>query len=123
MHTVWVRLHNVYAKRIDRLGKRRPWKFPTIAPRRRNRNKIIFEEARKIVIAILQRIFYDEWLPKIVAVPAYKGYKPNVRAQIKQGFTTSAFRFGHTLVCNNFERVKSNYKRSPRWPIICKRCF
>ena len=47
MHTVWVRLHNVYAKRIDRLGKRRPRQFPIIAPRRRNRNKIIYEEARK----------------------------------------------------------------------------
>ena len=123
MHTVWVRLHNVYAKRIDRLGKRRPRQFPTIAPRRRNRNKIIFEEARKIVIAILQRIFYDEWLPKIVAVPAYKGYNPRVRAEIRQGFATSAFRFGHTLVRNNFERVNSNYMRSRDGPLSVRDAF
>ena len=123
MHTVWVRLHNVYAKIIDTLGKVKPKKFPTIASKKRNRNKIIFEEARKIVIAILQRIFYDEWLPKIVAVPAYKGYKPRVRAEIKQGFATAAFRFGHTLVRNNFERVNSDYTRSRDGPLSVRASF
>ena len=123
MHTVWVRLHNVYAKVIDQLGKRKPKDFPTIARGRRNRNTIIFEEARKIVIAILQRIFYDEWLPKIVAVPAYKGYKPRVRAEIKQGFATAAFRFGHTLVRNNFERVNSDYTRSRDGPLSVRASF
>ena len=123
MHTVWVRLHNVYAKVIDQLGRRKPKDFPTIARGRRNRNTIIFEEARKIVIAILQHIFYDEWLPKIVSVPAYKGYNPGVRAEVRQAFATAAFRFGHTLVRNNFERVNSDYTRSRDGPLSVRASF
>ena len=123
MHTVWVRLHNVYAKVIDQLGIRKPKDFPTIARGRRNRSTIIFEEARKIVIAILQRIFYDEWLPKIVSVPAYKGYRSNVRAEVRQGFATAAFRFGHTLVRNFFERVNPDYTRSRDGPLSVRASF
>ena len=123
MHTVWVRLHNEYAKRIDRLGKRRPKVFRTIAPGSQNRNKIIFEEARKIVIAILQRIFYDEWLPKVAVVPKYSGYNPTVRAEVRQGFATAAFRFGHTLVRNRFERVNPNFTPSRDGPLSVRASF
>ena len=123
MHTVWVRLHNVYAKVIDSLGKLKPGVFKTIAPGKEDRNTIIFEEARKIVIAILQRIFYDEWLPKVAAVPTYKGYNPFVRAEVRQGFATAAFRFGHTLVRNQFERVNSDFAPSEDGPLSVQASF
>ena len=123
MHTVWVRLHNVYAKVIDSLGKLKPGVFKTIAPGKKDRNTIIFEEARKIVIAILQRIFYDEWLPKVAAVPTYKGYNPSVRAEVRQGFATAAFRFGHTLVRNQFERVNSDFAPSEDGPLSVQASF
>ena len=123
MHTVWVRLHNVYAKVIDSLGKLKPGVFKTIAPGKKDRNTIIFEEARKIVIAILQRIFYDEWLPKVAAVPTYKGYNPFVRAEVRQGFATAAFRFGHTLVRNQFERVNSDFAPSEDGPLSVQASF
>ena len=97
MHTVWIRLHSYYAKFIDDFSRPRPGTFPTLALDNPERNIIIFEEARKIVIAILQRIFYDEWLPRIVDAPAYKGYNPNIQPNIKQAFVTAAFRFGHSL--------------------------
>ena len=123
MHTVWVRLHNVYAKLIDSLGKLKPGVFKTIAPGKKDRNTIIFEEARKIVIAILQRVFYDEWLPKVAAVPTYKGYNPSVKAEVRQGFATAAFRFGHTLVRNQFERVNSNFAPSEEGPLSVQASF
>ena len=41
-----------------------------------------------MVIAILQRIFYDEWLPRVVDVPAYKGYNSTIQPDIKQAFVT-----------------------------------
>ena len=123
MHTVWVRLHNVYAKLIDSLGRLEPGVFQTIAPGKKDRNTIIFEEARKIVIAILQRIFYDEWLPKVAAVPTYKGYNPSVRAEVRQGFATAAFRFGHTLVRNQLERVNSDFAPSEEGPLSVQASF
>ena len=123
MHTVWVRLHNVYAKVIDSLGKLKPGVFKTIAPGKKDRNTIIFVVSRKIVIAILQRIFYDEWLPKVAAVPTYKGYNPFVRAEVRQGFATAAFRFGHTLVRNQFERVNSDFAPSEDGPLSVQASF
>ena len=123
MQTVWVRLHNLYAKVIDNLGKLKPRVFPTIAPGKSDRNTIIFQEARKIVIAILQRIFYDEWLPKVAAVPKYKGYNPSIRAEVRQGFATAAFRFGHTLVRNRFERVNPNFTPSRDGPLSVQASF
>ena len=52
MHPVWNRLHNFYAKEINILGNSKPNLFPSIAAVKLNRDKIIFEEARKIVIGI-----------------------------------------------------------------------
>ena len=69
MHTIWTRLHNFYAEEINIPGKSKPNVFPSIAAGKLNRDKIIFEETRKIVIAILQRIVYDEWLPKVADIP------------------------------------------------------
>ena len=123
MHTVWVRLHNFYAREIIKAAKNRPGTFPNLQPNNRDRNIIIFEEARKIVIAILQHIFFYEWLPIIVDIPQYRGYNPNIRPNIKQAFVTAAFRFGHTLVRNRFERVNSDFSRSREGPLTVQEAF
>ena len=109
MYNIWTRLHNFYAEEINILGKSKPNVFPSIAAGKLNRDKIIFEEARKIVIAILQRIAYDEWLPKVADIPQYVAYDPSMNATKRHGCGTVAFRFGHTLVRNNFEQLNSNY--------------
>ena len=70
MHTIWVRLHNYYVDEIEKLARDRPGTFPTLRQSNPNRNIILFEETRKIVIAILQRIFYYEWLSIIVNTEA-----------------------------------------------------
>ena len=49
MHTVWVREHNRVAKVLHTLN-------PTFDDER------LFQEARKIVIAEIQHITYNEWL-------------------------------------------------------------
>ena len=123
MHTVWVRLHNYYVDEIEKLARDRPGTFPTLRRSNPDRNIILFEEARKIVIAILQHIFYYEWLPIIVDVPQYRGYNPNIRPDIKQAFVTAAFRFGHTLVRNRFERVNSDFSRSREGPLTVQESF
>ena len=60
------------------------------------------------MITILQRIAYDEWLPKVADIPQYVAYDPSMNATIRHGFGTVAFRFGHTLVRNKFEQLNSN---------------
>ena len=114
MHTIWVRLHNFYARKIEALGTiaANTNQFLSIAPNAPDRNTIIFEEARKIVIAIYQHIIYTEFLPRIAAIPSYEGYKPSVRAEVSNEFTTAAFRFGHTLIRNNFLRLNNDFTRA-----------
>ena len=111
MHTIWVRLHNFYARKIDALGKVAATtnQLSSIAPDAPDRNTIIFEEARKIVIAIYQHIIYTEFLPRIAAIPSYEGYKPSVRGEVSNEFTTAVFRFGHTLIRNNFLRLNKQF--------------
>ncbi|CAH3160424.1 unnamed protein product, partial [Porites lobata] len=73
----------------------------------------LFQEARKIVIAELQHITYNEWLP--VLFPSkelrkqfgvllkpkgkfFTGYDPEVNVQCTNVFSTSALRMGHSLI-------------------------
>ena len=69
---------------------------------------IFFQVARTIVVAEFQNVIYKEWLPtifgpeildkhKLRLIPGSM-YDNNVNAQIRNEFTTAAFRFGHSLV-------------------------
>ena len=111
------------SSKIDLLGRLKGTIFATIALNQPDRNTIIFEEARKIVIAIVQRIFYDEWLPKVTDVSPYRGYKPSTNAAVRHGFVAAAFRFGHTLIRNQFERLDNRFNPDPRGPLSVRASF
>ncbi len=71
----------------------------------------LFNEARKLNIAEYQSIIYNEWLPAVLgqnALPAYKGYNPNVNSTIADEFSTVAFRFGRSLLSGEIERQGNN---------------
>lgn len=122
MHTVWVRVHNLYANEIIKVFKKNPGKFQSTSLGQHSFNDLVFYEACGIVIAIGQRIFYEEWLPKIVTLDQYKGYNLKVRGEVTNEFMTAAFRMGHTLVRNNFQQLSGDFTRF-RIPLPVRNSF
>ena len=118
MHTLWVREHNRIAKQLKIMNSR--WN-----------DEKLYQEARKIIGAMLQKITYKDFLPKLMAssmintlIPPYKGYNASVDASIPNVFATGAFRFGHSLVRPVFSRYLSDlYERGTNKPLDLAKSF
>ncbi|SEA10088.1 Animal haem peroxidase [Thiothrix caldifontis] len=98
MHTLWVREHNRLA---DEIAQKNP----------KMTDEQIYQEARKINVAQMQAITYNEFLPNLIgknAIPQYTGYKANVDPSIDNAFATAAFRMGHTMLSPNLLRLDEN---------------
>jgi len=96
VHTLFVREHNYWAKAIKR-------KDPTLD------GDEIYEMARCIVAAEMQRITYNEFLPVLLghsAIRPYKGYDEDVNAGISNVFATAAYRVGHTMLSEELLRLR-----------------
>ena len=66
----------------------------------------IYQQARAIVVAEIQAITYEEFLPTLLgrgSVGAYHGYDADVNPNIANEFSTAAFRFGHSLLNDDVE--------------------
>ncbi|MEM8849766.1 MAG: peroxidase family protein, partial [Pseudomonadota bacterium] len=100
LHTLFVREHNYWA---ERLAEAHPdWT-----------DDQLFSGAREIVEYQIQKITYEEWLPLLVggATPADIDtvvHDSEADGQIALEFSTAAFRFGHTLVASQLERVEDD---------------
>lgn len=71
----------------------------------------VFQRARRMVIAKLQKITYNEYLPALIgpnAISPYTGYKPSVNPGLYNEFSVAAYRYGHSLVNENILRVDAN---------------
>ena len=110
MHTIWVREHN----RIARVLR---------ANNRQMSSDEIFETARSIVIAQIQKITYKDYLPLILGsaisrlIPKYKNYDPNIFPNVPNAFAAAAYRFGHSQIQPFFERLDENYQSIPAGPL------
>ena len=87
MHTLFIREHNLWANRIAAND-------PTLD------DEAIYQQARSIVIAEIQAITFNEFLPALLgtdAIDDFAGYDPTVDPGIANEFSTAAFRL-HTII-------------------------
>ncbi|EMI53225.1 peroxidase family protein [Rhodopirellula sallentina] len=93
IQTLFVREHNRLAEEISAAD-------PTLT------DEEIYQQARAIVVAELQAITYNEWLPAVLGedvLSDYEGYDSSVDPTIANEFSTAAFRFGHSLLGDDVE--------------------
>lgn len=100
MHTLFMREHNRLADLIAQQS-------PGLA----GNDEEIYQRARRIVGALMQKITYEEFLPALLgegALDPYAGYDSSADASIMNVFSTSAFRFGHSLLSPTLQRFGSD---------------
>ena len=79
-------------------------------------DETLYQEARRVVVAELQHITYNEWLPIVLGPdymekwnmrPTERGYSglynKDVNPAITNAFATAGFRFGHSLIAGEIE--------------------
>lgn len=99
MHTLFIREHNRVARKIK-------------AVRPSATNEEVFQTARKIIIAYNQIITYNHYLPLIlgrdattwnlISTSGRSFYNQAEDPRMFSGFTTAAFRFGHSTISTVF---------------------
>jgi len=113
MHMVFVREHNRLARLIYRTD-------------RALSDDEIYERARAQVGAQLQAITYEEFLPILLgpgAMAPYAGYNPMVDPGVANEFSTAAYRFGHTMLSPQLQRVQRNGQPYRRGPLALRSAF
>lgn len=97
-HTLFLREHNRIAKQLRMIN--RHWTGETI-----------FQETRKIVGGVMQKIVYEDYLPILLGpdgLPPYTGHKEEVNPGIFNAFTL-AYRFGHSMIRSKFDLLNANF--------------
>jgi len=95
MHTLFNREHNYLADMI-KAGN------PGLG------DEQIYQEARKLNIAQMQAITYNEFLPALLGSGApgvYSGYDKDANPGINNEFSTAAYRFGHSTLSSHLWRL------------------
>ncbi len=98
MHEVFFRYHNKIANQLATAN-------PTWT------DEQLYQTARKIVGASVQKITYEDWLPAVLGTSSldrYTGYNPAVDPGISAEFSTAIFRFGHTMLNENLLRLNAD---------------
>ena len=113
IHTLFVREHNRYAESISS-------KSPDLS------GDEIFERARRMVIAHLQAITFNEFLPLLLgdnAIGRYKDYDPSVDPSIANVFSTAAYRLGHSALNSVLLRLDANGRTIPAGNLGLREAF
>lgn len=110
MHTLWIREHNRIMEGLRQVNPH--WD-----------GEKLFQQARRIVSAMLQHITYNEFLPRILGWNAvslyglkllpqgyYKEYSPTCNPSVLNEFAAAAYRIGHSLLRPHLPRMDRNYQ-------------
>lgn len=96
MHTLFVREHNDIAKKLS-------IKYTTWADEK------IYQEARKINVAQLQKIAFEEWLPSLgIKLPHALAYRSEVAPSVMQVFAIAGSKFRSTMVNTKMLRLDND---------------
>ncbi len=101
MQTLFNREHNRIANQLSILNPK--WTDETI-----------YQETRRIIIALLQHITFNEFIPLISNDTSlkpltnnsyYSGYNSSINPALYSEFNTAAFRMGHSLIRQGLSRL------------------
>lgn len=112
MHTTLMREHNRLARELSYINPH--WN-----------DERLFQEARQIVVAQLQHITFNEFLPLVIGKDKiyeyglelehpgryYHGYDPKINAGIRVEFQAAAFRYGHSILPSYIERYNKYHQK------------
>ncbi len=113
LHVVFAREHN---RIVDALADR----FPTMT------GDDLFAAARARVEGLVQAITYQEFLPHLVGrgtIERYDGFDASVNPAVSVEFSTAAFRFGHTMLSGELERIEANGATSEGGHLALRNAF
>ncbi|ETN62073.1 chorion peroxidase [Anopheles darlingi] len=117
VHVLFLREHNRIAAQLAKINQN--WD-----------DERLYQETRRIVIAEIQKIFYNDYLPAIVGHHTARQYglldnighghtalySPDVKPLVLNELTGAAFRFGHSTVDGAF-LIQHRHRRSELVPI------
>ncbi|KJH49772.1 shTK domain protein [Dictyocaulus viviparus] len=108
LHTLFLRQHNKYKGTIKKYIRFGIAIFRIASTLQRVNphwdHERVFHETRKVVGAIIQKITYSEYLPRVLGeefarrIGGYPGYDPTTDPSVANEFTSCAFRFGHGMI-------------------------
>lgn len=98
MHTLWAREHNRVAEELSELNPQ--WDDETV-----------FQEARRVVIAEMQHITFDQWIPNLLgarfaqkvgltstAADLVSSFRETVDPSVSNAFATAGLKFGLSMM-------------------------
>ncbi len=113
MHTLFVREHNYWCSVLGAV-------FPGFS------GELIYQLARAVVGAEIQKITYEEFLPVLLgpsALDPYTGYDLYAHPGIANSFSTAAYRFGHSMLSPTLQRLDATLNDIPEGPLPLKDAF
>ncbi|HEU0209824.1 MAG TPA: peroxidase family protein [Candidatus Udaeobacter sp.] len=106
LQTLFMREHNFWADHFHSTDPCQPNCTCTCLD-----DDALYNRARAIVGAEIQKITYTDFLPSLIGKPTmspYAGYNENVDPSIANVFGAAAFRFGHSLLNPTITRLDAN---------------
>jgi len=113
LHTLFVREHN-------RLAQALAANDPSLT------GEEIYQEARRVVGALMQVITYSEFLPALLgpdAIRPYRGYLYSQSPLIANEFSTGAYRFGHSALSPTLLRLDASLAPIPEGNLALRDAF